>query len=112
MQKRRSVRVQLTTSSRRRWLAGLCLTVLALTAGGRAQGPAVPSLLGAASTGALDLIGNVREIVEEGGSLRSVGGSYLSKSDLATLTGAVALSAEARPKDQGFRCARELVWKR
>lgn len=52
LQKWRSVRVQLTTSSRRRWLAGLCLTVLALTAGGRAQGPAVPSLLGAASTGA------------------------------------------------------------
>ncbi len=41
-----------TVSSRRRWLVGLCLFLLALSAGGRAQGPAVPSLLGAPSPGA------------------------------------------------------------
>jgi Metallo-peptidase family M12/Bacterial Ig domain len=52
LQKRRFVRVQITTSSRRLWLAGLCLFVLALTTGSRAQGPVVPSLLGAASAGA------------------------------------------------------------
>lgn len=52
MQKQRVVRVQITTSSRRRWLAGFCLTALALTAGGRAQGPVVPSLFGAAASGA------------------------------------------------------------
>ncbi len=46
------MRVQITTSSGRRWLAGLCLFVLALSTGGRAQGPAVPSLLGAANAGA------------------------------------------------------------
>ena len=33
-------------------MAGLCLFVLALTTGGRAQGPAVPSLLAAANAGA------------------------------------------------------------
>lgn len=52
LHQRRFVRVQITTSSRRRWLAGLCLFVLALTAGSRAQAPAVPALLGTASGGA------------------------------------------------------------
>jgi hypothetical protein len=52
LQERCFVRVQITTSSRRRWLAGFFLTALALTAGGRAQGPVVPSLFGAAASGA------------------------------------------------------------
>jgi Metallo-peptidase family M12B Reprolysin-like/Bacterial Ig domain len=46
------VGVTITTSSWRRWLTGLCLLVLASAPGTGAQGPAVPSLLGAASPGA------------------------------------------------------------
>lgn len=39
-------------SVRRRWLAGLTLSVLLLTAAGRAQAPVVPALFGAAPAGA------------------------------------------------------------
>lgn len=52
LHKQGSVHAQITTSSRRRWLASFGFFVLALTAGSRAQLPAVPSLLGVASAGA------------------------------------------------------------
>jgi len=78
---------------------------------GRDTAPAGSYPAGAASTGAVDLIGNVREIVEDGEQVKTVGGSYLSTPDFATLTAAVPASLTARPKDQGFRCARELRWK-
>jgi len=42
----------LLPSRRRRWLAGVCLFLLGLASGGRAQQPAVPSLFGAAAPGA------------------------------------------------------------
>ncbi len=66
---------------------------------------------GAAKTGAVDLVGNVREIVEDGGQPAAVGGSYSSKSDSASLNSKAPVSPSARPKEQGFRCARELRWK-
>jgi formylglycine-generating enzyme required for sulfatase activity len=67
---------------------------------------------GAASTNAVDLVGNVKEVVDEGeGRFSTAGGSYQSKPDGATLTARLPASPVARPKDQGFRCARELRWK-
>jgi hypothetical protein len=67
---------------------------------------------GASSTNAVDMIGNVKEIVAEGeGRFSTVGGSYQTKPDGATLTARLPASPVARPKDQGFRCARELRWK-
>jgi formylglycine-generating enzyme required for sulfatase activity len=67
---------------------------------------------GAAKTGALDMIGNVREIVQEADAFAVMGGSYNSKPETATLKSAIPVASAARPRDQGFRCARELQWKR
>lgn len=67
---------------------------------------------GAASTNAVDMVGNVKELIAEGeGRFSTVGGSYQSKPDGATLTARLPALPVARLKDQGFRCARELRWK-
>lgn len=66
---------------------------------------------GNSKPGAADLIGNVRELVEDGSEVRTVGGSYTSKPDAATLKDAQPVPLAARQKEQGFRCAKELRWK-
>jgi hypothetical protein len=67
---------------------------------------------GRSPTGVDDLVGNVREIVEDGQKILAVGGSYLSRRECATLESALRIDAETRPRDQGFRCAKELRWSR
>ncbi len=82
--------------------------------GGNVKGtdtqPVGSSPRGATSTDAVDMIGNVREIVEDGKDLYAVGGSYSSAPEAATLKAKVRVLETARPVDQGFRCARELKW--
>ncbi|MBI3726017.1 SUMF1/EgtB/PvdO family nonheme iron enzyme [bacterium] len=66
---------------------------------------------GDATTGARDMVGNVKELVSEGEQFLAIGGSHDSKPDAATLRSAYPVAPAARPKDQGFRCAKELKWK-
>jgi hypothetical protein len=66
---------------------------------------------GKGPTGALDVIGNVREIVTAGaGKFAVAGGSYRSLPEHSTAKSAVSLSPSVRSKDTGFRCAKDLKW--
>ncbi|RMG13334.1 MAG: hypothetical protein D6731_12440 [Planctomycetota bacterium] len=68
---------------------------------------------GRAPSGALDMVGNVREIVRVGAEqYAAVGGSYNTPSSDATVKSALKLPAYLRARDTGFRCAKELTWDR
>ena len=67
---------------------------------------------GAGPTGALDMIGNVREIVTHAERAYAVGASYEKEAEAVSRTREVILSLEpsARLKDVGFRCVKVLKW--
>lgn len=97
------------------WKEGGGNVLTGTTAGGTTAGGTKPVGQfpgGRAPTGAEDMVGNVREVVEDPAGVLAVGGSYESKPDAATLRSALRVEAEARPRDQGFRCAKELTWTR
>lgn len=63
---------------------------------------------GAGPSGALDVIGNVSEIVSRDADHVAVGGSFGSLQRQATAQSTRALQASLRAPDTGFRCAKEL----
>ncbi|MCO5167581.1 MAG: formylglycine-generating enzyme family protein [Planctomycetes bacterium] len=66
---------------------------------------------GAGPGGALDVIGNVRELVLEGADVVAVGGSFkLRPSDATAQSKLKVYPLTIRPDDVGFRCARDLDW--
>jgi hypothetical protein len=68
---------------------------------------------GASPTGALDMVGNVRELVRLGdGKYAGVGGSFNDSPAKATVDSSRRISATIRASDTGFRCAKELKWDR
>jgi hypothetical protein len=65
----------------------------------------------AGPTGALDMIGNVRELVTDGKDVFAVGGSFRLRSQDATAQSQLKVyPLTLRPDDIGFRCARTLEW--
>jgi len=65
---------------------------------------------GVGPTGALDLIGNAREIVRHEGGHVAAGGSFRVAPAQATVDRTREVSRLLRSSDTGFRCAKELRW--
>lgn len=66
---------------------------------------------GAGPSGAVDTIGNVRELVPEGADVFAVGGSFKLRATDATAQSRLKVyPLTIRPDDVGFRCARDLAW--
>lgn len=85
--------------------------------GAEREGPAPVGSFpaGKGPSGALDLIGNVREIVIVAGgkepTFGRAGGAYNTLPDQATTASASDLPEGLRSADTGFRCVKELRWK-
>lgn len=66
---------------------------------------------GAGPGGAVDVIGNVRELVLDGPDVVAVGGSFkLRPADATAQSKLKVYPLTIRPDDVGFRCARDLDW--
>lgn len=66
---------------------------------------------GAGPTGAVDVIGNVRELIPDGSDVLAFGGAFTVRTGDATARSHVKLFPPTlRPEDVGFRCARDLEW--
>ena len=66
---------------------------------------------GRAPSGALDLVGNAREIVREGEEYLLVGGSFDRRPEQSSLDARPAkCTNRLRAGDVGFRCVKELAW--
>ena len=66
---------------------------------------------GESPSGALDMIGNVRELVTVGDGFRAVGGSFRTDAPRSSAQeDGVEVSPRTQFSDVGFRCAKELQW--